>query len=110
MFNPMPIDVEINLRIPVVKEPVKDPNGYPMNVADVRFLRDISVPALPKPGELLQLETNVGTSLECEVIRADWNEGKERFVVYCKYNKRSIPPGEYQAITGDPGWTMRPLL
>jgi hypothetical protein len=106
----MPIDVEINLRIPAVKEPAKDPNGYPINSADVRFIRDISVEAIPKPGVMLTLATKDGLSLECEVHRADWSEGKQRFVVYCKYSKRSIPPSEYHALLSDPDWAMRPLL
>ena len=106
----MLIDVEVNLRIPVVKEPAKDANGYPINSADVRFIRNVRVPALPKPGVLLTLETRDGTSLECEVHRVDWSEGKERFIVYCKYSKRSIPPAEYNALISDPDWEMRPLL
>ena len=106
----MSIDVEVNLRIPAVKEPAKDDNGYPINSADVRFIRLVSVPALPKPGALLQLKTRDGTSIECEVNRADWSEGKELFIVYCKYSKRAIPADEYNALISDPDWEMRPLL
>jgi len=105
----MSIQVEVNLRIPAVKEPRKK-DGYPINSADVRFLRDIGVPALPKPGGVLQLETRGGPSLECEVHRVDWSEGKDRFIVYCTYAKRSIPADEYNALFDDPDWTMRPLL
>src|SRR5258707_15067217 len=106
----MLIDVEVNLRIPTVKEPAKDANGYPIRSADVRFIRLVSVPALPKPGALLHLQTRDGMSIECEVHRADWSEGKERFIVYCKYSKRSIPADEYNALISDPDWEMRPLL
>ena len=104
------IDVEINLRIPTVKTPAKDANGYPISSADVRFIRHITVPAVPKPGLMLQLATRTGVSLECEVHRADWNDAKERFIVYCKYAKRSIPPNEYDALLSDPDWKMQPLL
>jgi hypothetical protein len=106
----MPIDVEVNLRIPTVKDPAKDDNGYPISSADVRFVRFASVPALPKPGARLNLETRDGTSIECEVHRSDWSESKERFIVYCKYAKRSMPADEYQALISDPDWEMRPLL
>ena len=84
----MAIPVEINLRIPVVKEPRKNGQGYPINSADVRFLRDVDVAALPKPGGVLHLDTRDGPSLECEVQRVDWSEGKDRFIVSCKYARR----------------------
>jgi hypothetical protein len=106
----MPTDIEVNLRIPSVKDPVKDANGYPIRSSDVRFIRVISVPALPKPGALLQFEMKNGASIECEVHRADWSEGKERFIVYCRYSKRSISPDQYHALVSDPDWEMRPLL
>jgi hypothetical protein len=68
------------------------------------------VPALPKPGGILHFETTAGMSLACEVHRADWNEGKDCFIVYCKYSSRSIPLTEYNALLDDADWTMRPLL
>jgi len=105
-----PFNVEVNLRIPAVKEPAKDPNGYPINSADVRFIRQVSVRALPKPGALMQLQARGGLSIECEVNRADWSESKDLFIVYCRYSKRAIPPDEYHALIGDPDWVMRPLL
>jgi hypothetical protein len=104
------MNVEVNLRIPAVKEPAKDDNGYPINSADVRFIRLVSVPALPKLGALLQLETRAGTSIESEVNRVDWSEGKALFIVYCKYSKRSIPADKYHALISDPDWEVRPLL
>ena len=104
------IQIEVNLRIPVVKEPRKNADGYPINSADVRFLRGIDVPALPKPGDILPVATRGGPSLDCEVQRLDWSESKERFIVSCKYAKRSIPADEYNALFDDPDWTMKPLL
>lgn len=104
------MDIEVNLRIPAVKDPVKDENGYPINSADVRFIKVINVPALPKPPAVLQLETRAGKTLEAEVNKADWSDEKEKFVVYCRYSKRSIPPDEYSALIDDPDWEMRPLL
>ena len=106
----MSIDVEVNLRIPAVKEPAKDDRGYPINSADVRFIRVVSVPALPKPDALLQLEMRDGSSIECAVNRADWSESKELFIVYCTYSKKSILPAEYNTLLSDPDWEMRPLL
>jgi hypothetical protein len=106
----MSFDVEVNLRIPSVKEPAKDENGYPINSADVRFIRTVSVPALPKPDALLQLEMRNGSSIECTVTLADWSESKELFIVYCTYSRKSILPDEYTTLLSDPEWVMRPLL
>jgi hypothetical protein len=106
----MSMDVEMNLRIPAVKDPAKDANGYPINSADVRFIRLVNVAALPQPGALLHLETSDGTAIECEVNRADWSDSKEIFIVHCRYAKRSMPPDEYHALINDPAWEMRPLL
>jgi hypothetical protein len=103
------IPIEVNLRIPAVKQ-ARMANGYPINSADVRFLCDLTFSALPKPGVVLQLETKNGPSLDCEVLRVDWSDAVDRFVVYCKYAKRSIPPDEYNALFDDPNWKMRPLL
>ena len=104
------MDVEINLRVPRVKTPVKDPNGYPIDNGSVRYLRRIVVPALPKPGEMLQLDTRAQVQLECEVTNSAWDEGKQMFIVYGRYSKRSIPSEEYHALIEDPDWEMRPLL
>jgi hypothetical protein len=104
------IEVEINLRIPRVNTPVKDENGYPIDNGSVRYIRRITIPALPKPGELLRIQTSAGPWVECEVARADWDDSKAVFIVYGKYSKRSIPSEEYRALVEDPAWKMRPLL
>ena len=106
----MSADVEVNLRIPRAKVPALDERGYPIDNGSVRFTKLINVPALPKPGVLLQLTTSLGNTFECEVTRANWHEEKERFVVYCKYSKRSIPADECAAFYNAADWTMKPLL
>jgi len=104
------MEVEVNLRIPRVKVPALDENGYPIDHGSVRFISQIQVPALPKPGDSLHLATTSGKTLTSEVLRADWSDDKERFIVYCRYAKRSIPPDEYQGLMNDSNWQMRPLL
>ena len=106
----MPVDVEINLKIPRVKVPSLDERGYPIDNGLVRFTKLISVPAIPKPGASLQLTTGSGHTFACEVTRADWHEEKERFVVYCKYANRSIPADQCAALFHDVEWTVKPLL
>ncbi len=106
----MPKEVEIHLRIPSVKEPLKDASGWPINNGDIRFLKRITVETLPKPGDLVDLTTRPDHRFQATVVRADWHEEKELFVVACKYSKTSIPRPEYLAIMEDSEWTRKPLL
>ena len=106
----MSVNVEINLRIPRVKEPAKGADGYPINNADVRFIHEATVPSLPQPGSAMRFDIVHGLSLECEVLRTDWSEQQDRFIVSCRYAKRGIPDVEYRALLDDPHWVMRPLV
>jgi hypothetical protein len=106
----MSIEVEINLRIPRVKVPVLDQNGYPIDNGSVRFTKKITVPAIPKPGVMLQMTTSSGKSFACEVTRADWIDDRELFVLSCKYANRSIPADECAALFNDADWRVKPLL
>jgi hypothetical protein len=106
----MPIDVEVNLRIPRVKNPQLDQNGYPIDHSTIRFIKQISVPAIPKPGEVLQLTTQTGKTFQAEVLRADWSDDRAMFILSCKYANRSIPPDECSALFNDAEWHIKPLL
>lgn len=106
----MPIDVEVNLKIPRVKAPVLDEKGYPIDNSMVRFTKLIQVPALPKPGAPIDLTIRSGQTLACEVTRADWHDERELFVLSCKYAKRSMPADECAALFSDAEWHMKPLL
>ncbi len=86
-----------------------DEHGYPIDHSMVRFKKMLSVPSIPKPGEPLPLVSS-GRTFESKVVRADWHEGRELFVVACQYASRSISPDEYAAIMGDPEWEMKPLI
>ncbi len=107
----MPIDVEINLRIPRLTIRSSTAPDKVIDNSVVRFTRHAQVPAIPKPGEPLQLPTRVeGESIECVVTRADWSEEKERFIVSCSYSKKSIAAADYEALVNDADWTMKPLI
>ena len=106
----MPFEIEINLRIPAVKDPVKDGTGWPINNADVRFIKRVATPSLPKPGDVLDLTIRPDHAFQATVVRSDWHEEKEMFVVACKYAKQSIPRPQYLAILEDTEWMMKPLL
>ena len=103
-------EVEIRLRVPNMKVRVLDEHGYPIDHSAVRFRKVISVPALPKPGEVLELTTQSGTVVQSTVVRSDWDEDTARFVVACQYANRSITPDEYGALANDPDWKLTPLI
>ena len=106
----MPIEVEVNLAIPRIKNPILGENGYPIDNGTVRFTKMIQVPTIPQPGAVLQLSTSAGYEFGCTVTRAEWNEGRSLFVVSCKYANRSIPPDECAALFHDAEWKMKQLL
>ena len=106
----MSIEVEVNLRIPRDKVPMLDDTGNPIDISAVRFTKLIAVPAIPKAGASIQLTTSSGKTLACEVTRTDWNEGRELFVLSCKYSHRSMPADERAALFNDADWRMNPLL
>ncbi len=107
----MPIDVEINLRIPRLT--IKSANA-PDKVIDnsvVRFTRLAQVAAIPKAGEPLTLAAKVaGEAIDCVVTRSDWSEDKELFIVSCNYSKKSIAAADYEALVNDSDWTMKSLI
>ena len=103
-------EVEISLRVPNMKVRALDEHGYPIDHSSVRFKKTVVVPAIPKPGDSLQLTTTSGRMLQSIVRRADWHEDKGLFVVACQYSNRSISADEYGALIDDRDWQMRPLL
>jgi hypothetical protein len=105
----VPQIVEINLRLPSLR--IKEAGGEPrvINNADVRFTKNVELPSIPKPGELLTMSAD-GLNFQCEVIQANWHESKNIFVVACRFEKRSISPAEYAAISNSSEWLTKPLL
>ena len=108
-YRVMPIDVEVNMKIPSLT--VRSP-GKPDRKIDnstVRFTKRITVEAIPKPGHWLSLSTRFGEPFECTVTRTDWNEEKDLFVVSCTYSRRSITADEHHALLTDPDWATKQL-
>jgi hypothetical protein len=66
--------------------------------------------SIPKPEETLELTTRSGTTLPARVVRADWIESRELFVLSCQYANRSITAEEYAALSDDPEWELKPLI
>jgi hypothetical protein len=105
----MPMEVEVSLRVPNMKVRALDENGYPIDHANIRFKKLVTVPSVPKPGETLSLTSSAKT-FSAKVVRADWNEERGLFVVACQFGNRSITADEYGAIVDDPRWEMKPLI
>ena len=51
-----------------------------------------------------------GGIFECEVVRSDWQQDKNMFVIACRYSKRSISPAEYEALIASSDWQVGALL
>jgi nucleoside recognition membrane protein YjiH len=103
--------VEISLRIPslrVRREGKEDPETIANG--DVRFIKQVELTAIPKAGESLTMTVGSSDSFACEVVRSDWQNDKNMFVIACRYSKRSISLVEYQALMDAPDWQVRPLL
>ena len=93
-----------------MKVRARDEQGEPIDHGSVRFKKLVVVPAIPKPGDSLQLTTGSGGTFESTVQRADWHEERELFVVACQYSKKSLASDDYDGLAGDPDWQMRPLI
>ena len=102
--------IEVRLRIPKnSKVPLLDEAGYPLDTGSVRFRKLMTVDAIPRNGDSIDLIAG-GQTLRATVLRADWSDAEERFVVACQYAQRSISVDEQNALVGDPEWSIVPLL
>ena len=105
----MPITLEVNLRVPDISVGTPQAPVPRITNSDARFWRVITVSALPKVGDDLELSTR-SYSFHATVKRLDWHDDKNRFVVACHCAKRSMTSEEYDGLRADPDWTMKPLL
>ena len=103
--------VEISLRIPSLRVR-REGKESPETIAnsDVRFGKRVELDAIPKPGDILTMTLSSGGTFECDVVRSDWQNDKNMFVIACRYSKRSISPAEYHALMGASDWQVRALL
>ena len=103
--------VEISLKIPSIRV-ARDGKDTPVTIAngDVRFIKEVELETIPKAGDVLTMTVESAEAFRCEVIRSDWHHDKNRFVIACRYSKRSISAAEYQAFLDAPDWQRRALL
>ena len=101
--------VEISLKIPSLRVQRED-KAETISNSDVRFSKRVELDSIPKAGVILVMSMSGGEPFECEVVRSDWHEDKNLFVITCRYTKRSISPASYQALLDSSDWAVRPLL
>lgn len=87
-----------------------DPNGYPIDHSSMRFRKVIEVPRIPRAGDVLELTTNSGRTLQASVARSELDEPRGLFVLSCQYSERSISADDYAALANDPEWELKHLL
>ena len=104
----MSITVEANLKIPSITIKSVDEPARRIDNGGVRFIKRISVDAVPKSGDKLTLSTGTGP-FDATVTRVEWNEGKDLFVVSCTYERRSMTAADYESLTTDPAWVVNQL-
>jgi len=105
----MSINVEANLKIPSLTIKTADQPDRRVANNNVRFIKQITVEAIPKPGDTVRLSTRHTVPFDATVTRVDWDEGKSLFVVACKYARRSISADEHTKLLADPDWRMNEL-
>ena len=106
----VPIQVEVNLKIPRVTLRPADGPAQVIDNSAIRYTRLIDVPAVPKAGEVLQVAAGPFQTFDCSVTRSDWSDERELFIVSCSYAKRSMSGEEYDALVNDAEWKSKPLF
>ena len=101
---------EVRLRVPNMKDRVKNADGYPIDHGEMRFRKIIEVPGIPHAADLLELTTRSGCVLHASIVRVDLDEPRQLFVLSCQYSERTITPDVYAALANDPDWHLKHLL
>lgn len=101
---------EVRLRVPNMKDRVKNADGYPIDHGEMRFRKLIEVPGIPHAGDRVELTTRSGRVLHASIARVDLDEPRELFVLSCQYAERTITPDDYAALAHDPDWQLKHLL
>ena len=100
--------VEVSLRLPA--RPQVKSASFPHGVGDVRFTKQADLETLPKVGELFTMSAGSLPFL-CKVIRRNWDENKNMFVLACEYGGSSrISNEDYLMIVEASDWTPKTLL
>ena len=99
--------VEVRLRIPSLRVHSERTDGQ-NKIAndDVRFIKHVTLEEIPRAGDMLTMTTAAGATFACEVVRSDWHDGKNMFVIACRYGRRTISEAEYRGLMEAPDWQV----
>ena len=103
------MDVEVKLRIPNLTVKTTGQPNHIVNNTAVRFLKTMTVPAVPKVGALIDVTVQPAISWSCEVTHVEWSERRNMFSVSCRYANRRVAADEYLALQADSDWRMTEL-
>lgn len=103
--------VEVRLKIPSLRT-ASDRTDSPSTIAnhDVRFVKHVVLEGIPRAGDVLTMTAGSGATFQCEVVRSDWQDDKNMFVIACRYAKRSISEAEYRGLMDAPDWKVAAVL
>jgi hypothetical protein len=105
----MEMDVEIELRIPTLTVDTEDHTPRKVDNTHVRFRKVMHVPAFPPTGSTIQVTAGNDLKFDCTILRSDWHDEKQLFVLACKYPKQRIIQSDYETLLNDPEWHRQEL-
>jgi hypothetical protein len=103
--------VEVRLKIPSLRAR-REGTDSPSKVAnaDVRFIKHVALEAIPQAGDLLTMTIGSAAAFQCEVVRSEWHDDRNMFVIACRYAKRTISEAEYRGLMNAPDWHVTAIL
>ena len=97
--------VEIKLRVPSLRLERAQRDAATIANDDVRFIKHVELEAIPQPGDVLTMTIeSSGATFQCEVVRSDWHEDKNMFVIACRYARRTISEADYLRLMSAGDW------
>jgi hypothetical protein len=103
--------VEVRLKIPSLRAQ-RERTDSPSKIAndDVRFIKQVALEGIPQAGAVLTMTIGSAETFQCEVVRSEWHDDKNMFVIACRYAKRTISEAEYRALKDAPDWHVTAVL
>lgn len=103
--------VEVRLKIPSLRVD-RERTDAQSKIAngDVRFIKQVALDGIPQKGDVLTMTMASGATFPCEVVRSDWHDDKNMFVIACRYARRTISEAEYRGLMDAPDWQVTAVL
>ena len=110
--------VEVRLKIPSLRvqrertDTQRERNDTQSKISndDVRFIKHVALDGIPVKGDVLTMTIASGGTFPCEVVRCEWHDDKNMFVIACRYARRTISEAEYRGLMDAPDWHVAAVL